>query len=169
MSKNTSNPHTKIIIALVVLVAVVTVVIFGFQKNEFSSAPVSEGEEGALAGEAFAVAAQQNLVFLGGQNLNQHYGNTDWQFVKTGRQICRDMGYRSCFAEQLRSQRTLYEGGDGSCRNAQLDEVSSSLTICDVSCTAPENQRCQIRPDYSEPETGDYLEFNHVTAVICGK
>ena len=52
MSKNTSNPHTKIIIALVVLVAVVTVVIFGFQKNEPSSAPVSEGEEGALAGNA---------------------------------------------------------------------------------------------------------------------
>ncbi len=172
MSKNTSNPHTKIIIALVVLVAVVTVVIFGFQKNEFSSAPVSEGEEGALAGNAVN-AALPGVVLLDNIKINSFYQRKGIQDFsqRTATQVCRDFGKR-CVGTFSSTHTLYYSSNDGSCSGEiQMRENHETSTGCDL--IMHENlQNCfafGLNPDeYGEPFEGDYRPTDVlVEGVLC--
>ncbi|MBI2573306.1 hypothetical protein HYV86_05580 [Candidatus Woesearchaeota archaeon] len=164
--------HTTIIIAVVALVAIVAVVMFGFNKTEFSSVS-EEGEEGAVAGEAILargnlLPAGQNLVFIGFNTISDHYGNVDFQTTKTASQICRDMGYRGCFAGQMEKIMHYYESADGSCRRPQFQPADSVLVPCNEAGRAIDDRLCQTWDAPSvEPELGDNNYHQILTEVIC--
>src|SRR3989344_3608917 len=101
MSDKESRNHVITIVVIVALVVIVAVVMLGFNKSEFSDAPVAEGEESNFAGEAVRAVQQQNLMMVSNELIEQKYnalGLEDTYRRHSPSQVCQNLGYRGCFA-----------------------------------------------------------------------
>ncbi|MEW5896457.1 MAG: hypothetical protein AB1668_02090 [Nanoarchaeota archaeon] len=150
-------------LGIVAIVAVVSIVILILNFVKAPAQVVTEGGE-AVVGEAGRIDVSraplaastvckegekcgfvtkdeaQKLVLVDNNKIIGFYGKDfSWQQT-TGAKICKDMGYKSCWASQAREDIVYYSSDDGSCSGAvQLSVSSDSLMPCgwpglDLSC-----------------------------------
>ncbi len=135
-------------------------------------APRPADDESALAGEAVRAAGGQNLVFVDNARLWSFFpnrGNDQWATALSGKELCKDLGYKGCFAAEWRNEKSYLAGNDGRCAGEfQYLDTTTYLDSCTiVSAGNPCLQ--DNNPGSVEPQLGDYRQNMVVQSLICTK
>ena len=164
-------------LAIVVLVAVVAVVVVVLNARPSS--------EEAVAGEATrTLPGISSIVYLSGSDIASFYPTRDfsWSEMRTGAQVCKDMGYRKCLASETFTLNTRYDSTDGSC-SGDVPEARSIVRLapCDEKpfkrCSGPNpvpveesvGEEPVVVAVESEPGASDWQNQVVLSSVFCGK
>ena len=160
MKKKTDYMHYISIIAIVAIVAVVLLVL---NKGNLA------GEVSRLPSRSLPTVSSE-LVFVSESELNTFYNIYAGQYLaKTGDQVCREMGYRSCETAVFHTVESYYESKDATCNGHQAGYGSSNFGDCDQ---MPHNNDCYTQPTvlrYLEPSDGDIATRKFIFGAFCIK
>lgn len=142
-----------------------------FAKTSTTATPASPNVcvEGELCGFVTKEDVQQKLVFIGDLEKvsDKLYGDDDYLAVKSGNEICSDLGYSSCFSAEMLYSDWFYSSKDTSCQNIQVIENFAVPVACDVTGQWTECSTFGLYSPLEEPRAGDYIEVDGLAAVTC--
>ena len=139
-----------------------------------SCAPPSDGS-GAMAGQAIQAAAGggQNLVFVDNTKLNNFFrprGNDLWETDVSGNDLCKQLGYKGCFAAEWRAETSYSSTNDGSCSGEiQMLDYDAYLVPCEFTHAGKPCFTRGADAHATEPYLGDYNEWMVIDSLICTK
>ncbi len=137
-------------------------------------APRPADDESALAGEAVRAAGGQNLVFVDNARLWSFFpnrGNDQWATALSGKELCKDLGYKGCFAAEWSREDRYFTTNDRSC-SGQHQYIDSNSYWVDCAFFHPASPCSQVTVDNNnavEPYLGDVQQVMRVDSLICTK
>ncbi|MEK6969287.1 MAG: hypothetical protein AABW48_02570 [Nanoarchaeota archaeon] len=169
------------IVAVVAVVAIVFLILnftgisstgeavrFARTASTAASAP-DPCKEGEKCGFVTKDDVQQKLVFIGDLEKvsDKLYGDDDYLAVKSGNEICSDLGYSSCFSAEMLYSDWFYSSKDTSCQNIQVIENFAVPVACDVTGQWTECLTFGWYSPLEEPRAGDHKDVDDLAAVTC--